>query len=563
MKYGVYGINRVSKDFMYIFKTIEIVCFYEDTVMENPFGTERVYGVESAKQYKKMCDRIIICDFQKEQKEKRLISLGLVYGEDYVYEKDFFHVLDPNLELQEESEIIVWGTGKRAQNFYAWNKKYNVKYYIDTNKHSEEFNGYKVKAPTDIDDWGKVYIVIAVAKDNEIVEFLKKKGLEKYKNFVNSQELTLLPSKLLEETIFDSNCFELTCNTMLNHLEVLTGGSTFCCCTTFMQFSIGSIEQNTVKNIWNSPIHKIMCLSAVNKTYTFCKKDMCPLFIERYGDKGVLDLKEAYPTMCESPQNSVIGFDATCNLKCETCRHELHVATGKELEDNKRYADIIKNELLPDLKFLVMAGDGEVFASRTYKDVYLSAEMENLHWIRLLSNGMLFNEKNWREFSKNKKAKIMLTASIDAATKETYELIRKNGNFDVLKKNMEYASKLRKAGELSYFRINFVVQKKNYKEIIDFVKWGMELEADEVFFTKILNWGTYTKEEFCNISMMEEDGITPKPELEEILNNPIMNNRIVDLGTIRYAHKNDEFEKVDNYYRWELERKVEGLFYVF
>ncbi len=560
MKYGIYGINRVSKDFIYIFNMLNIVCFYEDTAMENPFGFEMVYGVECAVQYKKVCDRIIICDFHKEQKKKKLISLGLAYGEDFVYEKDFFHLLDRELNFSEGSDIVVWGTGKRANDFCVWNKKYNVKYFIDTNKQSEEYNNCEIKAPSDIADWGKLYIIIAAAKDHDIVDFLEKKGLKKYENYINSQELIVLPSKLLEETIFDSNCYELTCNTMLNHLEILSGGSAFCCCTTFMKLGIGSIEQNTVKEIWNSSIHKIMCLSAVNKTYTFCKKDMCPLFIGRHGDKGIINLKEAYQAMCESPQNSIIGFDSTCNLKCETCRHGLYVAAGKELEDNQRYADIIKKELLPDLKFLVMAGDGEVFASQTYKDIYSSAEMEHLQWIRLLSNGMLFNEKKWREFSKGKKAKIMLTASIDAAVKDTYESIRKNGNFDILKKNMEFASKLRKTGELSYFRINFVVQKKNYREILDFVKWGMELEADEVFFTKVLNWGTYTQEEFLDISMMEEDGITPKPELEVLLDNPIMNHRIVDLGTIRYAHKVDELEKIDNYYKWELERKVPDLF---
>ena len=125
---------------------------------------------------------------------------------------------------------------------------------------------------------------------------------------------------------------------------------------------------------------------------------------------------------------------------------------------------------------------------------------------------------------------------------------------------MEYAAQLRKKGDLSYLRFNFVVQKMNYKEMPQFVKWGLDLGIDEVFFTKILNWGTYTTEEFKEISMMEEDGITPKPELEEILKNPIMDESIVDLGTIRFNHCPVNIEEVDNYYRWELKRKVGKLF---
>ena len=125
---------------------------------------------------------------------------------------------------------------------------------------------------------------------------------------------------------------------------------------------------------------------------------------------------------------------------------------------------------------------------------------------------------------------------------------------------MAFAGKLRQMGELSYFRMNFVVQKRNYQEMIDFVKWGLEIGADEVFFTKILNWGTYSEEEFKEISMMEEDGVTPKAELKQILDDPIMKNKIVDLGTIQYAHTTVDDVNVGNYYVWELERKVEGLF---
>ena len=89
----------------------------------------------------------------------------------------------------------------------------------------------------------------------------------------------------------------------------------------------------------------------------------------------------------------------------------------------------------------------------------------------------------------------------------------------------------------------------------------VELDVDEVFFTKILNWGTYTEEEFESISMMEKDGITPKPMLRDILEDPVVrNSKIADLGTIRYGHKKDSIEIVENYYKWELEKRGGHLF---
>ena len=200
-----------------------------------------------------------------------------------------------------------------------------------------------------------------------------------------------------------------------------------------------------------------------------------------------------------------------------------------------------------------------MFASPAYRSIYKSNECRP-QFIRLLSNGMLFNQTNWEHFVNEHTKKIMLTVSVDAATKETYESIRRNGNFDILKRNMEFASELRKRGELCYFRMNFVVQRENYKEMIPFVEWGEELGVDEVFFTKILNWGTYTEEEFAQISMMEADGITPKTELKEILEDPRMKSEIVDLGTIQYTHKVDVADIVENYYMWELEKRGGKLF---
>ena len=97
--------------------------------------------------------------------------------------------------------------------------------------------------------------------------------------------------------------------------------------------------------------------------------------------------------------------------------------------------------------------------------------------------------------------------------------------------------------------------------MVPFVQWGESLGVDEIFFTKILNWGTYTKEQFKEISMMEEDGITPKDELIKVMNNPIIKkSEIVDLGTIQYNHKEDNVDIVNNYYKWELEKRGGKIF---
>ncbi len=557
MKYAIYGVNRVAKDFVYIFNEIEVVCFFEE-LGRTQFCGKTVYPIGELKNHGMEWDKIIICDFEKETKKVVLEQMGLQYGEDFIYEEDMFHELDKIQLNPRKKRLVVWGTGRWAERFREWNSRYTIDFYIDTYKKQETFHDVLVRKPSEILDWKSVFIIIAVAKSEEIEGWLKKEGLEEYIDFCSSQKMMWMPSELLRQTIFDKNCYELQCDTMLNHAELGSAGEVSCCCTTFLDVRIGNVRKQKFSEIWQGSIHKILCLSAQNRTYSFCKKDMCPLFISKA--LTYENVENQYHPMKDAPSTVLLGYDETCNLRCVTCRRELCIAQGEELDRALDYAKIAEDDFLPKCEFLILAGNGEVFASQAYQKIYTSEQMEHIKQLRLLSNGTLFNKENWNRVRREKNMKVMLTVSIDAATKETYEKIRCGGNFGQLQKNMLFASKLRKSGELSYFRMNFVVQKENYQEMIPFVKWGLELGADEIFFTKILNWGTYTAEEFKEISMMEEDGITPKKALEKVLNDSIMLNPVVDLGTIRYSHEAVEGNEFQNYYMWELERKVPGLF---
>lgn len=563
MKYIIYGVNRIAKDFLYIFEYIEPLYFIDEDYSEKNFMGKNVLGFDEFIQEYNKDNQIIVCGKDKTIQIEKLEQQGLVYKKDYLYEVDFFEKLDDKKINPENKKICVWGTGKYAETLLEWNHKIKIEFFIDSKKDISNYRGFLVKKPEDIKNIKEYFIIIAVKRDIGIIKFLESMEAEEYLDYVNMQQWIHQPSKMLSKTIWDENYYEIECNTMLNHGEILNDGEVFDCCSAFVYGAIGDVNKASFMDIWNSNVHRIECLALQNRTYSFCKKEMCPLFIGKKSNPLLINeeksLNRNYKKMLPYPTTSLIGFDSTCNLRCESCRDDICVARDEELKKSLKYADIFKKEVLPNTDFLIMAGNGEVFFSKVYKEVYTSKEIQKTKYIRILSNGTLFNEKNWNEFYENKTGKIMLTVSIDAATKETYEELRRNGNFDILKTNMEFASKLRKEGKLSYFRINFVVQKKNYKEIIPFVEWGKQLEADEVFFTKILNWGTYTDEEFAEISMMEADGATPKEALREIIENPVMKDRIVDMGTIQYGHEAIE-DVIENYYRWELKRKVPNLF---
>ena len=564
MKYIIYGINRIAKDFLYIFDELDILYLTDDDAEQGKtiWGGRSVRKLEDALTDTSY-DRIIICDFKKAEKEKKLQDKGLVYGQDYVYEEDFFAELDdisiPDGKKTEDRKIAVWGTGNMCHLLLKKNLPWKIEAFIDSYKTQESFIGQPVISPDEITDWRQYYIIIAVEADCEIRNMLCAQGLNERLDFMGYKEILALPSVLLRQTLFDRSYYDLKCSTMCNHLEILEDGATRSCCTTFVSQGLDNVFEKSVNELWHSKLHKILCLSTENRTFSFCDKSMCPLFVAKKPEETVGFDVEPYQEITPFPETVSLGYDSSCNLSCITCRKGLHYAKGEELESVNRITDKVLTDYLPHCKFLIMAGSGEVFASPAYRKVYESEKCAP-QYIRLLSNGTLFTPANWERFIKGKKAKIMLTVSVDAATKETYGKIRQGGNFDMLKKNMEFASRLRKDGNLCYFRMNFVVQKENYKEMIPFVEWGLELGVDEVFFTKILNWGTYTPEEFSGISMMEQDGVTPKPELKEVLTHPVMSSHIVDMGTIQCAHKIDEIDIVENYYMWELEKRGGKIF---
>jgi len=561
MRYAIYGVNRVAKDFMYIFESINIVCFFEDESVEKSWIDIPVYRTSNIQDMNKLYDQIIICDFEKKTKKERLEHIGLKYGKDFVYEEDFFSSLDNYILNPSQKKIVVWGAGRRAEKMNAFFGINEIEFFVDSKVQGDYWknSGKRILQPQQVGNWKDYFIVVTTAKSDSIISFLCEHGMKEYEDYCSLYELLTQPSWMLRKTIFDRSCYNVECQTIFNHIELNQSGELMCCCVPFVIGRIGSIENGSIKSSWMGIVHKIMCLAINNRTYSFCNSNMCPVFIGREKNTE-FSLERQYLEMEKYPRNLLVNFEDSCNLKCESCRNEVKIAEGKEHEKNMRYADILINEVLPYVDFITMAGTGEVFVGKAYKKMFTSNAMDNIKWIRLLTNGTLFNEQNWKKFSSNKNGKIILTVSVDAATKETYEKLRRNGKFDILKRNMEFASSLRKEGRLSYFRMNFVVQRKNYLEMPLFVEWGKELGVDEVFFTKILNYGTYSQDEFSEISMMEPDEMTPKKELIEILNLPIMKDKIVDLGTIRYSHEPIGVDYIENYYKWELERKVSNLF---
>lgn len=556
----IYGIGKIQKDFEYIFNYICVRGYlvdYNNQKLKNWNG-KPIFDIEDIERIKKY--EIIICDFDKEVKRNRLEQQGLEYHRHFIIADDLFCELDTPLEkITQSGEIYVWGTGKCASIFLE-KSMYREKVLgcidNDEDKEGSEFYGKRVWHPSRIDKnrWSDLFVIIAVDAYHDIKRQLGQYGLEEQKNFIWARYL--MPSELLKTTMYDCAQYNLVCNTMFNTYEIESSGEVSCCCTTFVNERIGNLVYQNFNEIWYSNFHKILCLSVANKTYSFCKKDMCPVLMEKKKYEYKNDFKETAPyrRIKDTPSVILISIDPTCNLFCESCRNCVKVLQNAELEKAELMADkLLSDDNLNNAELIVMAGNGEVFLSKIYERLWSNDKTKKVKRFRLLSNGTMFTKEKWAKFVDGRTSEVVVTFSIDAATKETYKVLRRGGNYNQLMKNLEFASELRKMGKLGYFQISFVVQRKNYMEMPLFVELGKRLGVDKVFFTRILNWGTYDKEEFGKIAMTDDDGHA-NAELQEILNMPIMHDAIVDLGTINSKSNEIEYDYIYNYYLWEIER---------
>ena len=394
---------------------------------------------------------------------------------------------------------------------------------------------------------GTLFIICAYQLD-EYVDALNRGGLTYKSDYIFATDMfslmdesftgldikeSWLPSQMLEKTINDRPIENFHCDMGMRKVDFSGDGSMHACCGARIPMSIGNLfGESTLRDEWNSYTSKIIKLSLINHTFSFCSPKKCAgivanlgRFIYReltydgadYENKG-----EAYPPL------ATICIDYTCNLKCESCRKDYKRITGDEVEKRELLAQKLSKELMPNVSQVIMAGNGEMFYSPLYRKMWINKSGVKRKGIIVKSNGVLFNESNWNLLDQGYE-NIELDISIDGASKEVYEQVRRGGNWDILSSNMEFAGKLCKQGRIKSFVIEFVVQQKNFKDTKRFVKLGKMWNCTGIVFARIYNWGTYSDQDFNeNITLFENNGTGKiKPEFREFFQDKIFDDPIV------------------------------------
>ncbi len=459
-------------------------------------------------------------------------------------------------------EIIIYSVGRLQKDFEYIFDNLKVVGYIGDDKYLNEYQGknyYTIKnIPKDY--LNKRIVVICLRKEDKNIKIIRKKfknlGLIENKNYYWFEDLGNLLNDRLEDTyikiykflcrlfhkwegyntkymknselltkiIYTDSINGPKCEKPFMYMHVQPEGYAHSCCPGWAYNKAGNLVLKSTDKIWHSNTLKLFRLSIINRTYAFCDRVTCP-YMRQNLNGNTERLDDLKPS--DIPNEVYISIDKSCNLKCKSCRKDFyHPKIFHKIRLNILSKKLKESDWTLKSKRLVLAGQGEIFFSNIYKDMIYNSKIKERSNIELLTNGTLMNKENLDKLC-DIYNDISLYITLDAVTEKTYKKLRVGGNFNNLMKNLEYLSTLKKQRKIKHVDINFVVQKDNYKEMVGAAVLVKKLGFDKVNFSQITNWGTYTDEEFKEVSMIKENGV-PKRELKEVLKNPIFKESIFE-----------------------------------
>ena len=260
-------------------------------------------------------------------------------------------------------------------------------------------------------------------------------------------------------------------------------GSCYACeCTAWLPQSIGNLQVNSLERIINSETHRHLTGSIDDRSYRYCNEKQCPYIQSNtvgHTDSGVV-IKELR-----------LAIDDSCNLRCPSCRNSLVFhKSGSQFDKRIRLADRINDWLAAQSHPLTVhiGSDGDPFASHVYRHfMYNTPTKDNIGY-SILTNGLMFEEHHRSVPNVISNLKL-LGVSMDGATKDTYEKLRLGGSWDKIQRNLSCMARVKEKHGF-WFRFHVVVQQDNWVEMKTFTKLANTYGVDEIYFSKIQDWGT-------------------------------------------------------------------------
>lgn len=201
-----------------------------------------------------------------------------------------------------------------------------------------------------------------------------------------------------------------------------------------------------------------------------------------------------------------IDTNYTCNLKCRMCyfsNPEIKRRGPMSLElFNRIAADIFKK-----VRVLYLSCAAEPFMTKNIIDFIKVGKQYNIPTISFCTNGTLLNESKIQDIVDMGVNEVII--SIDGATPETYNKIRKGADFNKVIENVRLIKEIKQKSntQFPHVRINYLLMKSTINEIEPFFEIIKDCDISSVNFREMLPFKTEDPEYYAKESILDDYGL--------------------------------------------------------
>lgn len=207
------------------------------------------------------------------------------------------------------------------------------------------------------------------------------------------------------------------------------------------------------------------------------KENISPWQLAKHGARVLSNVYYIFKAGEKASKPFGIKFEvsAMCNLRCIMCPLSKGLKRRQGLLKFKKFKKIY-DEINPS--YLNLTGIGEPLLNPDLFKIINYAKRKGTI-VKLDSNATLLDEKNAEKLLSADPN--IISVSVDGINKKSYEKIRRGANFEIVINNLKNLIKKRnKIKSKTKIHVNFVLQKKNIKELINFIKFLDSLEVDSI-----------------------------------------------------------------------------------
>jgi hypothetical protein len=247
----------------------------------------------------------------------------------------------------------------------------------------------------------------------------------------------------------------LFCPRPFEDFEVRSNGEVYTCCASWLPVPIGDYRRQAPDAIWNSPAAREVRRSILDGDFRYCSRVLCPLIVDRRlprreevtnpRHKEIIERRRTYVPW--RPRRVLMSQDRTCNLSCPSCRTAVFTARKDEQERLNALFDKTILPLLADARQVKMSGSGDPLASGHFRHVLKRLDRRDHPRleVELQTNGLLLDRRAWEELGLEGVVG-SVWVSIDAATPETYAVVRRGGELGRLLDNLAFLGRAARPG---------------------------------------------------------------------------------------------------------------------